>query len=371
MQTEPHKPPAASSLGRPDRAAPVSAPYPVRTQTADTLAIVKAAAIWVAVAAAAFLLWRLRDALLIAFGAALAAIFLKVVAEQITRWTRLAQGLALTAAVLLVFALAGVTVWLFGSRVGAEFGQVLERAQTGLEQLRTQLGAGTFGHIGQMVEQQGASMFGSLIGPLFSIGTEAVAGAIVLVIAGIYLAAEPGLYRGGVVQLFPPRLRPWADERLILLGVTLREWLFGQLTLMLIVGVLSLAAVWLIGLPGPFALGLIAGITEMIPYVGPFLGAIPAVLVAFTQGLWPAVWTVGAYLLVHIIEGYLLGPLVARYFVRIPPALTLIGLVAVEMLFGTVGLLFAAPITVAIYMAVKLFYVRDTLKQPTEVPDPG
>jgi len=101
----------------------------------------------------------------------------------------------------------------------------------------------------------------------------------------------------------------------------------------------------------------------MIPYLGPFISGIPAVLVALTLGIAPALWTVGAYIFIHLIEGYLTAPLIERYFVTIPPALILAGLVAVDLLFGTIGLVVAAPITVAIYIAVKMAYVEDPLNE--------
>jgi predicted PurR-regulated permease PerM len=124
----------------------------------------------------------------------------------------------------------------------------------------------------------------------------------------------------------------------------------------------------LIGLPNPIALALIAGLAEIVPYLGAFIGSIPAVLVAFNLGLGPALWTILAFLVVHLIEGYLAGPMIQRRFVRIPPALMLIGIMATGLVFGPAGVIVAAPLTVAIFVAVKLFYVRDTLQEETEMP---
>jgi predicted PurR-regulated permease PerM len=131
---------------------------------------------------------------------------------------------------------------------------------------------------------------------------------------------------------------------------------------MLLVGAMSFVALIVIGVPDPVALALIAGLSEIVPYVGPFAGAVPALLVALTVGWWPLLWTAGAYLVVHLVEGYIAAPLLERHFITIPPALILIGIVAVDLVFGTAGIVLAAPITVVAYILIKANYVEDPLE---------
>jgi predicted PurR-regulated permease PerM len=137
---------------------------------------------------------------------------------------------------------------------------------------------------------------------------------------------------------------------------------------MCVIGAVTTVAVWLIGLPSPLALGAIAGLAEFIPYLGPVLASIPAILVAATSGFYPALWTVVAYIIIHQIEGNLIVPMVERRLVFIPPAVLLLSIVAVTEIFGTIGIIFAAPMTVIAFVAVKKLYVRDRLGQPTELP---
>jgi predicted PurR-regulated permease PerM len=133
---------------------------------------------------------------------------------------------------------------------------------------------------------------------------------------------------------------------------------------MIITGVLTYIGLLLIGLPSPIPLALIAGIAEIVPYLGPFISAVPALLVALTVGgIWPAIWTACVYLLVHLVEGYIAAPLIERRFVTIPPALILLGLVAVELIFGTAGIVLAAPLTAVIFVLVKMLYVDDPLEE--------
>jgi predicted PurR-regulated permease PerM len=137
---------------------------------------------------------------------------------------------------------------------------------------------------------------------------------------------------------------------------------------MVVVGLLATAATWLIGLPSPVALGLIAGLAEFVPYVGPLVAAIPALLVAGTNGVDAVIWTAVAYLAIHQLEGNLIAPLIQRQMIAIPPAVMLLGIVAITFIFGHVALIFAAPITIILFVAIKKLYVRDTLGERTTLP---
>lgn len=324
------------------------------------------ALIWVAAAMLVWILWDARDALLLGFGAVLTAILLRSLSEIIAASARLPNPVSLVLATLLVMAVVGVTVWLFGSQLSVQFSGLIKQVEAGEQHLRTLLDGHGASHLGATITERGTSMITAVLTEAASVGLRFTEGAVVLVITAIYLAAQPHLYRRGVVAMFRPESRPRVREVVDLVEATLRRWLLGQLVLMLIVGVLTFIALFLIGLPNPIALALIAGIAEMVPYVGPFISAVPALLVALAMGLSPVLWTAGAYLLVHLVEGYVAAPMLERHFVTIPPALVLIGIVAVDLIFGTIGIVLAAPITVVVYMLVKMTYVDDPLELHTE-----
>src|ERR1051325_6367053 len=106
----------------------------------------------------------------------------------------------------------------------------------------------------------------------------------------IFFAAQPQVYVSGLIQLFPPSLHLRAEDTIQRIGRALRLWLLGQLIQMVLIGVLSTIAVLLIGLPSPWALGLMAGIAEFVPFIGLIISAIPAVLVAATQSSHGVIW---------------------------------------------------------------------------------
>lgn len=317
---------------------------------------------WVGAALLAWILWDARLALLLAFGAFLTAILLGSLGAFIATWTGLSSKLGLAVATLLVVAVVGVTLWLFGSQLSSQFGGLMKQVEAGRQHLQAMLSSNGASQLSTRVAEQGAALVTSGVTDIASTGIRFVEAAVVLVITAIYLAAEPKLYSHGIVAMFSPASRPRVREVIDLVETALQRWLLGQLLLMLLVGVLTFMALLIIGIPDALALALIAGIAEIVPYIGPFISAVPALLVALTLGLSPVLWTAATYLLVHLVEGYIAAPLLERHFITIPPALILIGIVLVDMIFGTAGIFLAAPITVVVYVLIKACYVEDPLE---------
>jgi predicted PurR-regulated permease PerM len=327
--------------------------------------VLRDAAIWGGVAAAFYLLWIMRGALLLVFGAILLSMLLQLMTDYLCR-LRLPRGWGLFLATLIVIGLIGVCFWVLGTNMAQQFNGVVQRNKDG------------WSHIEKLLHQNGlqppkvkmnGAMLGHALPGLMSFGMGFAEGAVIIAVMAIYLAAEPQIYRKGIAALIPSKYRGEGMEALRLIESSLKLWMLGQLILMLLVGVLTYIALLIIGVPDPLALALIAGLAEIVPYLGPFIAAVPAVLVALTLGLLAALWTILIYLGIHMFEGYLVGPVLQRWFVRIPPALILGAFFAAQLVFGFFGVVLAAPMTVALFAAVKVFYVRDTLGQAADLPE--
>jgi predicted PurR-regulated permease PerM len=137
---------------------------------------------------------------------------------------------------------------------------------------------------------------------------------------------------------------------------------------MMLVFVLTGLGLWAIGLPAALALALLAGLAEFVPLIGPVVAAIPALLIALAEGWQTALWTLLLYLAIQQVESNLIMPLVQHRVVSLPPAVALFAVVAFGLLFGSLGVLFATPLAVVIFVAVKKLWVRETLGEPTELP---
>ncbi|QGM47179.1 AI-2E family transporter [Methylocystis heyeri] len=333
----------------------------------NTAEFSKRAAIFIGLALIPFLVWHLFNVVLIAVGAVLIATLLSLVAEPFIR-LRLPRSVALVASGLVVAAVLFEAAYLFGTGVGFEMQEVMRRVEEAQQTItqsmnNSQIGKTVLSHLqGQNVP------VGQLIGGLFHISAAFLVAVVVTVFAGVYLAAQPALYLTGFGKLFPPQWRENADETLDHLAQGLRLWMLGQLLEMLIIGVLSGLAVWMIGLPSPLALGVIAGVAEFVPYLGPIVAAVPAVLVAITLNSTAVLWTLTAYVLIHQAEGQVVMPIIQRRMVFIPPALMLMSILAIGSLWGVSGTIFAAPITVILFVLVTKLYVRDSLGEPAPLP---
>jgi predicted PurR-regulated permease PerM len=196
---------------------------------------------------------------------------------------------------------------------------------------------------------------------------------VIILFVGIFGAAEASLYRAGVLHLVPRPQRRRVVTTLEALVYNLRWWLLGQVVLMTLIGLTTTLGLWLIGVPLALALGTIAGLLEAVPYVGPWLSAIPAVLIALTISPGHLLMVAALYLTLHIVEGYVLVPLLQKRLVLVPSALTLVAQAALAELFGILGLFLAAPLTVVVMVLLKMLYVEDTLgDQAVDVPgEPG
>jgi predicted PurR-regulated permease PerM len=148
----------------------------------------------------------------------------------------------------------------------------------------------------------------------------------------------------------------------------LRLWLRGQLIAMVVVGLLTGIGLWLLGLRSALVLGLLAGLLEFVPFLGPFLAAVPAILLALAVSPDLALWVLLLYVGVQQIEGYVLTPMVQQYAVELPGVILLFSLIGFGILFGMLGVILAAPLTVVCYVLVKRLYVIEALHTPTPIP---
>lgn len=333
-------------------------PYGLRVYTARVL-------VFLLLASLLYLLWTLRELVILVFGGVLAAVVFDLIAEPFQRWLRVPRWAALLLAVLLVIALFAGAAVLFGGEIArqatairSDLPQALQSLRRWLEPLGLEEALGGSG---------GQGLVGRIASFAMSVGS-GLADVLLAVVAGVYFAAQPKLYRRGLLKLVPQDSRGKVGDALEDSGVALRRWLMGQLLAMLIVGVLTGVGLWLLGVPAALTLGLIAALFDFVPTFGPIVAAIPGVLIAFLQSPELALWTVGLYLLIQQLEGNLITPLVQQRAIDLPPALLLFALVAGGLVFGLAGVLLAAPLTVVLLVIVKRLYVREALHTPTRLP---
>jgi predicted PurR-regulated permease PerM len=194
---------------------------------------------------------------------------------------------------------------------------------------------------------------------------------LIFLFLGLYLAIDPDVYRRGLLRLVPLPKRPRVQDILDEIGHILGRWLVGRIFSMLVVGGITMLGLWLLQVPLPLALGLLAALGELVPNFGPLLAFIPALLLAFTDNSSHALGVLGLYLAVQGLESYVLTPLVERRAVSLPPALTITAQVLLGLLAGGLGLVLAAPLTATAMILVQRLYVEDVLHDAMAEPPRG
>lgn len=324
-----------------------------------------------AVALVVALSWYATRVLLLAFAGALLGLLFNAMASWFQRRLRLRYAVSLALALLLLTMVLVGFGWLIGERIGNQAAELAKRLPESWSAIQSRLTDTQWGRWIEFTVRKSPGALGrqDLVSQLtnaVSAATAFVAGVLVVIFVGVYLAASPKWYLDGIVQLVPLPHRERFRVALHQTGHALRRWLVAQLIAMVAVGVAIGVGLWLIGVPLALSLGLLAFLFELIPNVGPILAAVPALLVAWTQGVNQVLLVLLLYVAVQGLESYVVLPLLQQKAVRLPPALSLLSLVLFGLLGGILGVLVAAPLTVAVIVLVKSLYVKGALGDSNE-----
>jgi predicted PurR-regulated permease PerM len=182
------------------------------------------------------------------------------------------------------------------------------------------------------------------------------AGAILII--AFYWTLEGPRYIRTLLLLLPVGQRENAQELIAAIETKVGTYIAGQGVLMVVIGVMSLIAYSIIGLPYVLVLALVAGIMEAVPLVGPVLGAIPAALVALSIGPEKLIWVIVATLVIQQLENNLLVPRIMRKAVGVNPLVSLLAIFAFTSLLGIPGALMAIPIAAIIQLLLDRYVFR-------------
>ena len=304
---------------------------------------------------------RVVEVLLLAFGAVLVAIVLRAVADPIRRRSGLNGTASLAVAVIALASCAGLLFWLFGTEVERQFASLSVTLPDAWAAFQVNLSRSFVGAriLAELRALDGRTGWLLSWAPRLASGLASAAASMVIVLfAGLFLAAQPEAYLAGVQRLVPRNARARTREVLLASGTALRQWLLSQAGSMAMVGVSAGVALWIAGVRSPLALGLLAGLGQSVPVVGPFAVAAPGVMLALADSPEKCVWSVLIYIAVGQVESNLFSPFMLRQMAQLPMAVTLFGVLMFGVLLGPLGVLFATPLAVVIFVLVKMLYVE-------------
>lgn len=321
---------------------------------------------FLALAIALYILWELRQVLLLVFAAVVFATALSSLAKSLQRF-----GLKRSGAVLISIVTLLVMGILFVALIVPPFitqsQQLVELVPRGFDRVQA-----WFDQMQQMIPgysqylpgvddlvRQAQPLVTRVVGNFFALFSNALTvllNILLVLILTIMLLINPQPYRQGFIALFPSFYRRRADQILSLCEVSLVNWIIGILINMVVIGLVSGIALLILGVPLVLANALLAGLLEAIPNVGPVLSVVPPIAVALLDAPWKAVAVLIVYILIQQLEQYLLVPFVMSRQVAILPAVTLISQVICAIAFGFLGLFLAIPLVI-----VGQIWVRETL----------
>lgn len=314
--------------------------------------------------------WMFANVLLVAFAGLLLAVLFRHSASALAYHASLPVGAAMMAVFSGFIIITALLIVVAGPRIANELVEVVESLPGALDAVRDFVADTTWGGYlldSLSTDKEGTSwnVIGMLGGTVKTV-LGAVANLVVLLTVAAFLSINPDLYRRGFIHLVPKDKRARTRKVLDTLGNGLWRWLLGQSIDMVVVAVMTGLGLWLIGVPVPVALALIAGLTNFIPYLGPFLGGIPATLIAFSQSPTDALYTAGLFLLVQQLEGNVLMPMIQRQATALPPALTVLAVIGLGGLFGIGGALLATPLLLVVIILVRMLFVEEVLEDDVE-----
>ena len=368
------------SVADPVAPAPAPPPAPTRVrvsalrawQDENLLQYLRRLLVTIAVVGIVFILVLLRDVLLLAFAALLVSVALRAIGAFLSRVLHVGPRIGLALACVIGVVVIGSAFAFFWPPFQAQLPTLFDRITAALGDLEDTLGIqlpDTAQELSQNLTGLADQVLSSIVSVVGTLAT-AISAFLLVLVAGVFIAAEPTRYRDGIVMLFPKNWHDNVQRAFDKAGEVLVLWLRAQGLAMIAVGVFTGLGCWAIGLPSPFALGLIAAFGEFIPIIGPFAAAAPAILIAFDEGGTVLAWTIVLYITVQQLESNLLQPMLQRRIVMIPPVLLLFSLVALGLLFGIPGIIVAAPLTAAGYVLIREFYVGELLGEQELIATP-
>jgi predicted PurR-regulated permease PerM len=311
-----------------------------------------------ALAALALLLWKIAAVLMLGFAGIVLATALRAASAPLSRRLRLPPAAAVAVVLVAAVALFAAGGYAFGTQLGDQADAMWQAVVAAPGQVEGFLKGSRFGTA--IVENLRGATNPDTLARLAK-GTFTVFGALIdlgmVVFLAVYLAVDPQTYRRGALLLLPPAARARVADALDAAGDSLRKWLLGQLGAMVTVGLMIGVGLALLGVPLALPLGILSGLLEFVPVVGPFAALFVGVMVGFAQGPDMALYTGILYAVVLFVEGNVIIPLAQKWAVSLPPALGLLGIVVFGVLFGLAGVLFAMPLLVVVVTLIQKLYI--------------
>jgi predicted PurR-regulated permease PerM len=319
-----------------------------------------------------YILWQIRQVLLLVFAAVIIATALNRLARRLQR-SGMRRGIAVLFSVGLFLAVVAGFFWLIVPPFAEQFQEITYRVPQGfdrlnswIQQLSTRVPTQLIPYLPNVdsLSQQAQPFINRVLGgsfAFFSSSLEFVLKFLLVLVLTAMMLANPQAYRKVFVRLFPSFYRRRADGILQQCEESIGKWLVGALISMSVVALMSTIGLSVLRVPAALALGVLAGFFNLIPNLGPTMSVIPPMAIALLDSPLKSLFVLGLYFLIQQIESNLLTPYVMAQQVSLLPAITLLSQVFFATFFGLLGLVLALPLTVVAQIWLKEVLIKDVL----------
>ncbi|MDF5708685.1 MAG: AI-2E family transporter [Nostoc sp. S4] len=328
----------------------------------------------IAIVLSLYILWQIREVLLLMFAAVVLATTLNRLAKRFQS-SGMKRGFAVLLSVAIFFAGIIGFFWLIVPPFAQQFQELTYRVPQGLgrfnswlDTLRTRIPSELLPYIPDLnsLIQQAQPFVNRLLGNSFAFVSSSLEVVLkvllVLVLTGMLLA-NPVAYRKVFVRLFPSFYRRRVEGILNKCEISLGGWVTGAVIAMGVVGLMSVVGLSILHVKAALALGVLAGFLNLIPNLGPTMSVIPAMAIALLDEPWKAIAVLILYFIIQQTESNFITPIVMAHQVSLLPAVTLISQLFFVTFFGFLGLFLALPLTVVAKIWVQEVLIKDVLDQ--------
>jgi predicted PurR-regulated permease PerM len=324
-----------------------------------------------------YILWQIRQVILLVFAAVVLATVLNRVVRRFQR-SRVKRGIAIAITIIMVMAFVVGFFALIVPRIVEQLQQLIDilpkvsgRLRTWVDRLQSIVPGSMLEQLEQFrgienLTQQIQGWISQLLGNFFVFlnnSLSAVLSILLFLVLTIMLLANPSQYRRIFILAFPFFYRRRVNEILDECETSLVGWIKGTLITMVIIALVSFIGLSVLRVPLPFVNAALAGLLEFIPNVGPTLSLIPPVLLALLDAPWKAGATILLYIAIQQFESLVLVPLIMKQEVNLLPVFTILAVVVFASLFGFLGLFLAIPLLIVLQIWIKEVLVKDVLNK--------
>jgi predicted PurR-regulated permease PerM len=318
-----------------------------------------------------YVIWQIRQLLLMAFAAVLLATSLNQLARFLRHRLKISRQRSLLLALVSFLSTVVAFFWAIVPslvtqmrEIGtSQIPRVLRLAQTWEVVLRQYVPESLIPDI-STIQEQVQPVVKSLLGSslaVFSGSLGALLNMLLLIVLTIMLLVQPRSYRKVFVSLFPHFYRRRVEEILDECEVSLGKWVIGALIGMLAIALMSTAGLYALGVPAPLAQGFLAGLLNFIPNLGPTISVVLPMGIALLDSPVKSLLVFILYFVIQQIESSLLTPYIMSRQVSLLPALTLLAQLFFASFFGFAGLVLALPLSVVTMIWVRMVLIEDVL----------